>query len=120
MMKRLILVTALVLLSTGGWGDFSCPNGTNAACLDHGDKVCPGSAKCVGGDVVCFDKHTCDPGGSFICESEYDDVVNDYKKAVSEHNELALKNVDLRDKRLEQKNCVLNAARLEDAKRCVR
>ncbi len=119
-MQKLIFIFALAFFSTGTWGDFSCPDGTNAACLDSGDTVCPGSAKCVGDDVVCFDKHTCDPGIDFICESEYDEIMNKYKKTVSQYNQLASENVDLRERRLEQKNCVINASTLKDAIRCVR
>jgi len=118
-MQKLILIFVLALVSSGSWGDFSCPDGTNAACLDNGDQVCPGSAKCVNNDDVCFDKHTCPSGGSFICESEYDDILNNYKKVVSQHNDLISENVDLRERRLEQKNCVLNASTLENAHRCV-
>ena len=119
-MKKVTLIVALALVSIGALGEFSCPYGTNAACLDDGDKVCPGSTKCVDVDVVCFDKNTCDSGTSFVCESEYDEVLNDYKKTVKQHNQLASENVGLREQRLEQKNCVINASTLEDAKRCVR
>ncbi len=119
-MQKLIFIFALAFFSTGAWGGFTCPDGANAACLDSGDTVCPGSAKCVGDDVVCFDKHTCDPGIDFICESEYDEIMNKYKKTVSQYNQLASENVDLRERRLEQKNCVINSSTLKDAIRCVR
>lgn len=119
-MQKLILIFVLTMISSGSRGDFSCPDGTNAACLDNGDQVCPGSAKCVSNDDVCFEKNTCPSGGGFICESEYDDILSDYRKAVSQHDELATENVNLREQRLEQKNCVINASTLENAQRCVR
>ena len=118
-MLKLILLAAITMLSTATWSDFSCPDGTNEACLETGDKVCPGSAKCVSSDVVCLDKQTCAPGVGFICESEYDEILKDYKKLVSQHNQLASDNVSLRERRLEQKNCVKNASNLKDAKKCV-
>jgi len=119
-MKKVILIVALALVSACAWGDFSCPDGTNAACLDGGDKVCPASTKCVDDDVVCFDKNTCESGSGLICESDYDEVLNDYKMTVEKHNKLASENVALREQRLEHKNCVINASSVEDAKRCVR
>ena len=119
-MRKLVLIAALVLVSTGVWGDFSCPNGAEAACLDSGDKVCPGSTKCVDEGATCFDEYPCDLSGGFVCESEYDDVLDDYKEAVRQHNQLVSENTDLRVRRLEQKNCVINAFTLNDAKRCVR
>jgi len=118
--QKLILLFILALIPCGAWGDFSCPQGTNAACLNSGEEVCPGSAKCVDADVVCFDKHSCNPGSDFICESEYDEVLNSYNEAVKQYNDLTLENVNLRERRLEQKNCVINASSLEDAIRCVR
>ena len=118
--KQLALIAVLALVSTGAWGDFSCPTGTEVACLESGDKVCPSSTKCVDEGATCFDAYPCDLNGSFVCESEYDDVMNDYKQAVIEHNQLASENTGLRETRLEQKNCVINASTLEDAKRCVR
>jgi hypothetical protein len=100
-------------------GDVSCPDGTGAACLDIGDKVCPGSTKCVDVGATCFDEYPCDLSKGFVCESTYDDVLDELKQAVRQHDELALENVALRERRLEQKNCVLNAATLDNAKRCV-
>jgi len=119
-MKRLALIAALALVSTGAWGGFSCPNGTKAVCLNTDDKVCPTSAKCVDDGATCFDGYACDLNKGFVCESTYDDVLSDYKQTVRQHNELALENVALRERRLEQKNCVINASTLDDAKRCVR
>lgn len=119
-MNKLTLIFTLALVSTSACSDFSCPNGSNAACLDDGDTVCPASTKCVDDDVVCFDKHSCDSGSGLICESEYDKILNDYKVTVEKHNNLASVNVALREQRLEHKNCVINASTLEEAKMCVR
>jgi len=118
-MHKLILISAFALVSTASWSDFSCPEGTNAACLDNGDKVCPVSAKCVSADVVCLDRQSCAPGVGFICESEYDEILNDYKKVIDQHQQLQSENVGLRERRLEQKNCVKNASTLAGARKCV-
>ena len=101
-------------------GGFSCPDGTGAACLDIGDKVCPGSAKCIDDHATCFDEYPCDLSEGFVCASEYDDILNRLKQVARQHDELALENVALRERRLEQRNCVINAATLNDAIKCVR
>ena len=119
-MNRFVLIVALALVSSGMRGDFSCPDGTAPACLEPGNKVCPGSTKCVDDGATCFDVYPCDLSDGFVCGSEHDEVLKDYKKAVIQHNELALENTALRERRLEQKNCVMNAPTLEDAKKCVR
>jgi hypothetical protein len=119
-MQKLLCIFALTLISSGVLADFSCPNDTKPICLDTGDKVCPGTAKCVSNDVVCFDKKACDSERGFMCTSEYDDVLNDYEETVGQYNKLALENENLREKRLAKKNCVLNAPTLEEAKICVR
>jgi hypothetical protein len=113
-------VSTDTLISHGKRGDFSCPTGTSAACLDIGDKVCPSSTKCVDEGATCFDDYPCDSSEGFVCESEYDGVMNGYKQAVSQHNALASENVTLREMGLEIKNCVINAPTLRDAIRCVR
>ncbi len=119
-MKKVILMLALTLVSTATWGEFSCPDGTNAVCLNDGDLICPNSTKCVDEDAICIDKHTCGGSRNFVCESDYDEMRNDYKRVVHEHNELASENEDLRVMRLERKNCVINASTLAVAIRCVR
>ena len=119
-MQKVMLIAVLALFSTCAWGDFSCPNGTDAACIDSGDKVCPSSTKCVDNGATCFDEYPCDLSGGFVCESKYDEVLDNNKKVVRQHNQLASENTGLRETRLEQKNCVINASTLEDAKRCVR
>ena len=93
---------------------------TVEACLEAEDKICPGSTKCVDIDIDCYDKNSCASDTGFICESDYAEVMNDYKTAVSQHNELAAENAVLREQRLEQKNCVINAETLKIAIRCVR
>jgi hypothetical protein len=113
-------VTTYTPLSNGKHGDFSCPDGTEPSCLDSGSKVCPGSTKCIDDRATCFDEYPCDLSGGFVCESQYDDVLNEYKDVVRQYDQLASDNVALREKRLEQKNCVLNASNLEDAKSCAR
>ena len=94
-MKQLAFFAVLALVSAGAWGDFSCPNGTEPACIDNGDKVCPGSTRCVDHEATCFDEYPCDFSGGFVCDSEYDDLMNDYEKTVRQYNELASENVEL-------------------------
>jgi hypothetical protein len=113
-------VSTTTIMSKGNAGDFTCPNGTEAACLDTGDKVCPGSTKCIDEGATCFDEYPCDLVEGFVCASEYDGVMNGYKQAVKQHDELVSENVALREMRLEIKNCVINASALKDAIRCVR
>ncbi|MDX2419390.1 MAG: hypothetical protein QNK19_18165, partial [Xanthomonadales bacterium] len=81
-MKALVFLFVFLLISTGALGEFTCLDGTSPACLDDGDKACPASAKCVDDDSVCFDKSSCDSDSGFICGSEYDSFLNDYKKVV--------------------------------------
>ena len=119
-MKPLIFLFVLLLVSTGTRGEFTCLDGTSPACLDGGDTVCPASAKCVDDEAVCLDESSCDSDRGFICGSEYDSFLNDYKKVVAQYNELTSENVDLREERLEQRSCVINAHSLKDAIRCVR
>jgi hypothetical protein len=119
-MKQLALAILLTLVSLGALSDFTCPDGTEPACLANSDKVCPGASKCVDFGATCFDDYPCDSRGGFVCASSYDDTLNNYKEAVSQHDQLASENVGLRETRLEQKNCVLNASSLETAQNCVR
>jgi len=118
-MNRLALIVLLILVSTGTWGDFSCPDGTSAVCMENGDSICPGTARCVSNDVVCLDKNSC-AGGNFICDTGYDELMRNYKKAVAQYDELVSENVSLREQRLARKNCVLNASSLEESQKCVR
>jgi len=119
-MKRCIFLVVLTLVWASAWCDFTCPDGVKPVCLDSGDKVCPASARCVDNNAVCFDQFPCDANEGFVCESRYDAMMTDYKDAVKEHDALATQNVELREQRLEQKNCVLNAETLAAARQCVR
>lgn len=119
-MKTFVFLLILLLASTTAWADFSCPDGTKEACLDDSDIICPISAKCVSQDAVCLDPGSCQSTRGFICGSEYDAVMADYEKVVAQYNQLTTENVDLRETRLEWKNCVINAQSLKDAIRCVR
>ncbi len=87
--------------------------------MENGDSICPGTARCVRNDVVCLDKNSC-VGGNFICDTGYDELMRNYKKAVGQYDELVSENVSLREQRLARKNCVLNASSLEESQRCVR
>jgi len=108
------------LLINNKCGGFTCPDGTELSCLGSGDKVCPGSTKCVAEKAICFDSYPCSPNDGFVCESKYDELANDYRNTVRKYNELSSENVNLRERRLEQKNCVANASTLKQAKKCVR
>lgn len=119
-MKAVVLIFALSLLSSSALGDYFCPDGTSAACLTGEDTVCPASAKCVSSEAICLDQSACDSTRGYICGSAYDEVMKDYEKVVGQYNQLTSDNVDLRETRLEQRNCVINAATLKDAIRCVR
>jgi hypothetical protein len=119
-MQQLILTITLVLVSAGLRADFSCLDGTQPACLDHTDKVCPGSTKCVDENASCFDEYPCGSGGGFVCESKYDEMLNNSKETVDKYNKLASENEDLRIERLARKNCVANASTLAEARSCVR
>ena len=78
-------------MSKGNAGDFTCPTGTEVACLDSGDQICPGSSKCVDQGATCFDEYPCELSEGFICESEYDGVMNGYKQVVRQHDGLVAK-----------------------------
>ena len=119
-MKNLVPTTALTLVSTGLWADFTCLDGTQAACLDRTDTVCPAASKCVDEKATCFDEYPCGSGGGFVCETKYDDLLNNCKGTVDKYNKLASENEELRIERLDRKNCVANASTLQVAKRCVR
>ena len=118
-MSRLVLIIFLTLISLGVRGEILCPDGSSAVCLANGDNICPSSAKCVSSDVVCLDKTSC-TGGSFICDTSYDKLMADYKKAAGQYDDLVSENVSLREQRLAQKNCVLNASSLDEAQMCFR
>jgi len=119
-MKVPTFIIVLLLVTVAARADFSCPDGTNEACLDVGDTVCPAGAKCVEKGALCLDASSCDSARGYICGSMYDEVLGDYEKAVGQYNQLTSENVELRAERLERKNCVINAATLKEAIKCVR
>lgn len=119
-MKKAILVVAFVLVPVSTWGDTLCPDGTQAACLKSGDKICSSDSQCVDEDAACYAEAPCAASGGFICAAEYRAVVDENERTVGKYKELVSENTRMRVKRLERKNCVLNAARLEDARKCVR
>jgi len=119
-MYKSIISAVLILFATNAWPEFTCPDAVTPVCLDKGDKVCPATARCVDSSAVCFDSFPCEATEGFVCESRYDAMMNDYKEAAKEHDALAKQNVDLREQRLEWKNCVLNANTLAGARQCVR
>lgn len=119
-MKKPGLIVILALVSAGAWGDFSCPDGTDAVCLNSGDKVCPLSAKCVDADAVCFDEYVCGHEEAYVCESGYDEVQDKNEELVRKFNVLASKHNDLLNVNEGKERCVISAATLEDAKNCLR
>ena len=119
-MRNFIFLFLLSVLSAGARAGFTCPDGTNMACLDDGDTVCPLSAKCVDRAAVCLDEPRCDSDRGYICGTDYDAVLSDHQKTVDQYNQLLSENVSLRNERLEKRNCVINSASLKDAIKCVR
>ena len=111
-----------VLLSIPGLSsaEFSCPDGTTASCLADGDKICAKGTQCMDETATCLDHFPCGIGESFVCGPEYDAALDAHRETARKHDQLAAENVDLREQRLNLKNCVLNAKRLADAKKCVR
>ena len=104
-MNRFALIVFLILVSTGSWGEISCPDDSSAVCMVNSDTICPSSAKCVSNDVICLDKNSC-AGGSFICDTSYDKLMGEYKEAAGQYDVLVSENVSLRNERLEKRNCV--------------
>ena len=119
-MKAFRNIFLLCLVSMAVQAGYTCPDGTNMACLDDGDTVCPLSAKCVDKAAVCLEEPQCDSDRGYICGSEYDAILSDHQKTVGQYNQLLSENVDLREDRLQKRNCVINAATLKDAISCVR
>lgn len=109
----------LALASSGAWGDFICPQETNAVCLNDGDNVCPASARCVDRKAVCFEEYTCEAGEAYVCESNYDETANQNQLLVNQFNTLASKHNMLLNHKSENERCVISAATLEAAKQCV-
>jgi len=104
--------------------EFTCPYGTEAACLDYGDKVCSSSAKCVRNDAICFDSYTCNYEG-FICKSEYTDLSdeyeslhNEYEQTVNDYNELLRQYKSAMSEYEDFRTCVSYASSLDEAQAC--
>lgn len=119
-MHQFLLLVVLLLSSAVAWAEFSCLEGTEATCIEAGDKVCAASHKCVDESTTCFDDFPCTADEGFVCGAEYDAALNSHKRSTQQYDELVAENVDLRQQRLDRKNCVLNATNLTDAQRCVR
>jgi hypothetical protein len=98
----------------------SCPDGTEAACLEPTDIVCAGTMKCVDQSATCLQDFPCKLDEGFLCAAEHDAALEECRKNVAQFDSLAKENVDLRQERLDRKNCVLNSATLADAHKCVR
>jgi len=115
-----LALCAMTLMSPGAPGDYSCPEGSNMVCVDAADTVCPASARCVSNEAICLDEKACNSARGYICGSDYDDVLLEHEQIVHKYNQLTSENVELRDERLERRNCVINAATLKEAIGCVR
>lgn len=103
---------------------FSCPFGTDGACLSFGDKVCPGSGKCVDQNASCFDSFACDYNG-FACKSDvdeirtkYNDLVTRYNSSLDEIDQLTGQVVTLRSTLTDMQTCLSAARSLEQAQAC--
>jgi len=145
---RVFLFSIVTFMTVGTLAQaqsFSCPLGTEAVCLDYGDKICSSRGKCVTSDAVCFDSFTCGFDG-FVCKSSLSEVINEYENLIEKYNQLIRKHEDLRfdcnqkimsKKSINEKflevvdaleialsereglaNCVSNATNLDEAKGC--
>jgi hypothetical protein len=86
-LRPLLLALALVPSATSAQQGFTCPFGTQGACLDYGDTVCSSSGQCVSDDAMCFDRYQCDYEG-FTCKSNLTDCADEYDRLLSTHNSL--------------------------------
>ena len=126
-LKKCLPAVIVFLASSVGWsGDFSCPLGTDGACLDWGDKVCSSFSKCVDKNASCFSEYTCGFQNEFVCKSDldavvtkYDELVRKFNRLVNEHDELIRKFNRLVDKHDELETCVSTSETLSAAKRCL-
>ncbi|MDJ0932721.1 hypothetical protein [Breoghania sp.] len=103
---------------------FSCPWGTDGACLDFGDKVCDRTAKCVDEDAVCFSSNTCNFSG-FVCKSDldeavrkHDDLVDEYNDLLNNYREMSRRADTLREDLIEVGDCLATAQTLDDFREC--
>lgn len=118
-MKQLFSIMLLAAMTTAVYGDFTCPQGTEAACLDDAEQVCPADAKCVNHAAVCFDGYICDSGEAYVCESRYDEVAAKNVALVTKYNDITAKYNDLLGVKSINEGCVISAHSLAEAKECV-
>ena len=118
-MNRLAMILLLALPAFVS-AEFTCPAGTEAACLEAGDKVCAGDTKCVDRSATCLEDFPCNLNEGFVCTSEHDASLADCRDKVAQYEALIKENVDLRQERLDRKNCVLNSTSLAEAQKCAR
>lgn len=129
----LILLVIVLMSKVHAYGNnFSCPYGTEGACINYGDKICSSLSKCVDSNATCFDANTCGYKG-FVCKSqlddlayEYDDLLTNCKKVAQEHdsivnnyNQLLLQFQILESEYEDLVNCIYTADSLEDAEYCI-
>ena len=119
-MCRYLLLSMLLLIPAVARSGLSCPDGTELACLENSDKVCAGTSKCVDAGATCLVDFPCALDEGFVCASEHDAALEECRKNVAQFDALAKENMDLRQERLDRKNCVLNSTNLADAQACVR
>jgi hypothetical protein len=119
-MKRIALTLLLMALTAPAGSDFTCPAGTEMACVEAGDKVCAAGTKCVPLEATCLQDFPCGPDEGFVCAGEHDAALEDCRDKIEQYEALIEENVDLRQERLDRKNCVLNSTTLADAQKCVR
>ena len=140
---RPAIFCGLYLLSTGltnisNAESFSCPLGSDPACLDYGAVVCKSMAKCVSDDAVCFESFQCGYQG-FVCKSKLDDAIEEYENIYRQAKFLEKENATFRNELInieseftnardesdklkrefsELSLCVESAATLHDTKSC--
>lgn len=125
-MKRLILCAVICMLAsamasaTFELKDPAQPDETEPTWSVDARKDCPDSSKCVDENATCFEDYPCGSDEGFVCASKYGVVLEENRNLANQYNELISDNVELREQRLEQKNCVLNASSLAVAQSCVR
>lgn len=92
-----ILLFSFSMIAFSFGQSFSCPYGKEGACLDFGAQVCSSQGKCVSQDATCFAANTCYPWNEFVCQSDYNKLVEDYNQLLHNYNELLAKHNNLVD-----------------------
>lgn len=104
--SRFGVLTLMVLVALSGLGqgqahaygnDFSCPVGTDGACLSFGEVVCRSGAKCVEQSATCFSTYTCGLSNEFVCKSDFEDLASSCRRLQTDHEELSSNNERLRN-----------------------